>query len=203
MIQLAPNQERNISRSRLRPLALASDGMMDWSESDFRDRIEARIRQLGLPETTLLKAAGLSGDEIRKTPKRGRRIDTIVGIARALRWTLGQAIGIQDPTLFLDREREIDPARLAKALEIVDQALDGAEVPANVLADAASLVYSTLAEAEANGCPPDHEQSRQLIESLVRRVYTWSLTAGACVFYFIASFWSATRASFFYVFSIV
>jgi hypothetical protein len=47
--------------------------MQDWSEGDFQARVNARIEQLGKPETTLLRNAGLTGDEIRKIPKRARR----------------------------------------------------------------------------------------------------------------------------------
>jgi len=114
--------------------------MKGWSETDFQARIEARIAQLGETETSLLRAAGLTGDEIRKVPKRGRRIDTIIGIAQALRWTVGQALGIQDPALFLDRDREIDPRKLAASLEIAEDVIgDNPEGDrASVLADVAS-----------------------------------------------------------------
>ena len=53
-----------------------------WSEEDFQRRAEARITQLKGNETGLLRGAGLSGDEIRKAPKRGRRIDTIAAFGR-------------------------------------------------------------------------------------------------------------------------
>lgn len=147
-------------------------GMKEWSESDFQARIDARIAQLGEPEATLLRRADLTGDEIRKVPKRARRMDTIVGIARALRWTLGQALGLQDPTLFLDRDREIDPAKLALALEIADDVIgdnpEGNRL--NVLADIASLVYSVISEREADGLPADVETVRSVLDAVLRRV---------------------------------
>ena len=147
--------------------------MQDWSEPDFQARVSARIEQLGDKETTLLRAAGLTGDEIRKIPKRGRRIDTILGIAKALKWTVGQALGIQDPTLFLDREREIDPTKLALALSLAEDTIGdnpGGE-RVGVVADAASLVYSVLSEREASGQPLDNEEARALISSLLRRFF--------------------------------
>lgn len=153
--------------------------MREWSEADFQARVQARIRQLGQPETTLLRQAGLSGDEIRKAPKRGRRIDTVLGIARALKWTVGQAIGIQDPTLFLDQEREIDPAKLARALSLAEETIgdnpEGRRV--SVLADVASLVYSVLSERESDGLPLDDDEARALIASLLRKVFAKPLNA--------------------------
>lgn len=147
--------------------------MQDWSEPDFQARVIARITQLGEKETTLLRAVGLTGDEIRKIPKRGRRVDTLLGIAKALRWTVGQALGIQDPTLFLEREREIDPTKLALALSLAEDTVGdnpGGE-RVRVVADAASLVYSVLSEREANGQPLDDEEARALISSLLRRFF--------------------------------
>lgn len=147
--------------------------MRDWSEVDFQARVEARIKQLGGKETTLLRAAGLSGDEIRKVPKRGRRIDTLLGIAKALQWTVGQAIGVHDPALFLEREREIDPTKLARALSIAEDTVGdnpGGE-RIGVIADAASLVYSVLSEREANGEPLDDESAKAVISSLLRRFF--------------------------------
>lgn len=146
--------------------------MKDWSETEFQDRVVARVKQLGKPETTLLREAGLTGDEIRKVPKRGRRIDTVLGIARALQWTVGQAIGVQDPTLFLDREREIDPTKLARALALAEDAI-GENRPgdAATLADAASLVYSVLSERESAGVSLDDGEARAVIESLLRRFF--------------------------------
>lgn len=146
----------------------------DWSENEFQARVVARIAQLGKPESTLLKAAGLTGDEIRKVPKRGRRIDTVLGIARALNWTIGQAIGIQDPTLFLGREREVDPKKLALSLSLADEIVGdnptgGRDV--QVVADAASLVYSVLSEREAAGKSIDDSEVREAIGSLLRRSF--------------------------------
>jgi hypothetical protein len=145
--------------------------MKNWSETDFQARVEARIAQLGETETTLLRRAGLTGDEIRKSPKRGRRIDTVIGIARALRWTVGQALGLQDPTLFLDRELEVDPKKLSLALAIAEDVIG--ENPegrsAAALADIASLVYSIISEREASGLPIDADVIRSVIESILRR----------------------------------
>lgn len=145
--------------------------MVNWSENDFQSRVRARIAQLGEPESTLLRRVGLSGDEIRKIPKRGRRIDTVLGIARALHWTAGQALGIQDPTLFLDREREIDARKLALALEMAEAVVgdnsEGSRIGA--IADVASLVYSVISEREALGLPIDESTMRSVLASLLRR----------------------------------
>ncbi len=143
----------------------------EWSEPEFQARVAARVAQLGEPEATLLRRVGLSGDEIRKEAKRGRRIDTVVGIARALRWTLGQALGLQDPMLFLDRDLEIDPKKLTLALEIAEAVIgdnpEGQRIGA--VADVASLVYSVLSEREAEGLPIDDETMRSVLESTLRR----------------------------------
>jgi len=145
-------------------------GILGWSETEFQKRVEARIVQLGRTENALLREAGLSGDEIRKVPKRGRRIDTIVGIARALNWTMGQALGIQDPTLFLEREREIDPAKLDRALTIAENVVNAHPGPvrSGAFADIVSLVYSFVSEQEALGRPLDEEA----LTSLLRRSFS-------------------------------
>jgi hypothetical protein len=146
--------------------------MEGWSEADFQARVRARIAQLGESESTLLRRAGLTGDEIRKIPKHGRRIDTVIAIARALHWTVGQALGIQDPALF-HSEREIDPKKLALALETAKNVI-GDNLEQNrvqVLADVACLVYSILSEREAQGLPINESDAvRAVIESTLRRV---------------------------------
>lgn len=148
--------------------------MKEWSEAEFRARVDARIAQLGQAETTLLRDGGHTGDEIRKIPKRGRRVDTLYRIADALKWTIGQAIGIQDPTLYLERESEIDPTKLARALSIAEDTIgdnpEGRRV--DVLARASSLVYSVLSERESEGKSLDDEEARSLIEALLRRFFS-------------------------------
>jgi hypothetical protein len=95
-------------------------------------------------------------------------------IAKALRWTVGQALGVHDPTLFLEREREIDPTKLAVALSIAEETVGdnpGGE-RVSVVADAASLVYSILSEREANGQPLDNAEALELVSSLLRRFFS-------------------------------
>lgn len=152
--------------------------MRNWSETEFQKRVDARVLQLnartGKTEHGLLIEAGLKGDEIRKEAKRARRMDTLAGIARALQWTMGQAIGIQDPTLFLEREREIDPTKLARALRMAEEAIgdnpEGDRLA--TVANVASLVYSTLSEREAAGKSVDDEEARELLRSMLRHFFT-------------------------------
>lgn len=159
--------------AQIYPKGHINRAMPTWSEEDFQRRVEARIAQLGVTETRLLRGKGFTGDEIRTVAKQGRRIDTIAKIATALQWTLGQAIGIHDPTLFLDREREIDPTKLARSLSIAEDAVGDytAEDRLTLVADAASLVYSVLAEREAAGRPLSDDESAAVIESLLRRFF--------------------------------
>jgi len=143
----------------------------DWSETEFLERVHARVRQLGKPESRLLKDADGTGDEIRKVPKHGRQVATLVIIARALRWTLGQAMGTQDPTAFFDRELEVDPRKLTLALSIAEELLrDEKPRTAADLANATSRIYSVFADREARGLPLDDAEARALIESLMRRL---------------------------------
>lgn len=147
--------------------------MKDWSEVDFQARVEARVKQLGVPEATLLRGVGLSGDEIRKMPKRGRRVDTVLGIAKALKWTMGQALGTTDPTLFLERDRDVDPARLMMALRIAEDIVgDNPEgrSPA-VIADVASLVYSVIRERDEAGLPVECDVIRSIVSATLRRLF--------------------------------
>jgi hypothetical protein len=147
--------------------------MLEWSEKEFQARVTARLKQLGTTETAALRAVGGTGDEIRKTAKRGRRIDTILLIAHALKWTLGQALGLQDPTAFYDRDLAVDPRKLARAWAIAEEAIgdnpEGQKV--EVLAEASSLIYSVLSEREASGESLDDVGARSAVASLLRRFF--------------------------------
>lgn len=135
-------------------------------------RVAARIEQLGIKETTALKLAGLTGDEIRTRRKRGPRIDTIMNIAKALRWTLGQAVGLQDPMLFLDREVSIDPTKLAQAMQITQKMIgERTDIPLGDMAEAVSLVYSTLSDFEVAGVSVEGSAAEVAIDSMLRRLF--------------------------------
>lgn len=151
------------------PLAKMA-AMREWSETRFKERVQARLEQLGQPKIKpLLIAAGGKGDEIRKDPKRARRMDTIFLIAKALKWTVGQAVGIQDPTLFLDSERELDPAKLALAMQMADEIVGENDPGWESVADLTSSVYSVLSDREAEGLSLDTDEVRSMLGSIFRR----------------------------------
>jgi hypothetical protein len=90
-------------------------GMKPWDEEPLQRRIKARAAQFGKKPSRLLKDAGFGEDLLRKPPEQGRRIDSLEKIAIALKWSLGELLGIIDP----DRERTvIDPHKLEIALRL-------------------------------------------------------------------------------------
>jgi hypothetical protein len=140
-----------------------------WDEIAFRARVTARCKRLGKPLATLLREAGVSKDVVRKVPQHGRRLDSLEGVARALGWTLGQALGLQDLN-----KVELDRHRLRLALEIAERVIDD-NLPADpsgrlaLVADVAAEAYAILFECEAAGQPVTNE-SAALIAAVLRRV---------------------------------
>jgi hypothetical protein len=136
----------------------------DWSEEAFLERVRRRVVELGRSETALLREAGVSEDLIRKTAGRGRRIDSIVSIARALDWTLAEALGIQPPP-------RVDTQLLYTAMLIAEQKVPPrveGERP-EILCRAAALFYDILAERQEKGLPPlSNEEALNYADALIR-----------------------------------
>jgi hypothetical protein len=134
----------------------------NWSEDEFLDRVRRRVSELGQSESALLRVAGLSADLIRKSAGRGRRIDSIISICRALDWTLEEALGLSPPA-------QIDPEMLRLALAVVER-----QVPLRVLerreivAHGVALFYDILAHRKERGQPAlEEEEAAQLAEALI------------------------------------
>jgi hypothetical protein len=135
----------------------------EWSEEAFLDRIRNRVAELGKSESALLAAAGVSVDLIRKVPEHGRRIDKVAEIARALDWTLAEAIGVQSTprvniellrTALIVAERKV-PRRIEDRLQVV--------------CDAVALFYDILAQRQEEGQPPlDEASALVLADAMIR-----------------------------------
>ena len=135
----------------------------EWSEEAFIERIRRRVAELDKPESALLREAGVSEDLIRKVPGYGRRIDSIAAIARALGWTLAEAIGAQATPRV-----DVEMLRLAlfAAERKVPRRLDGRS---QVICQAAARFYDILAERQEEGKPPlDEAGALDLADALVR-----------------------------------
>lgn len=139
--------------------------MAEFDLERYKARVAARIAQL--------ESAGMSAqipDAARKVGslKRGPRVDSIADLATALKWTMGQALGLVDPTLFLDRERRIDPTTTAVIIEVLRRSGRYEGAPAAMLGDAISWLYSALSEHEEAGDGFSVEAAMPLLESLLR-----------------------------------
>jgi hypothetical protein len=128
-------------------------GRSDWSEEDFLRRVRSRVAYLGKSESALLREAGLSEDLIRKVAGRGRRIDSIVQIARALDWTVAEALGLQ-------LSARVDAQLLSTAIAVAER-----KVPRRVEGDrhtivcqAAALFYEILSDRAERGMPAFAEE---------------------------------------------
>lgn len=166
-----------------------------WDHAAWQKRIRDRLEQLGSPAQTLLRDVGGQSDEIRtqlnpKNKGSGPNINIIMRIAKALQWTIGQAVGTEDPTLMLangdqaseigKRKGQIDPQKLQWALCFVDQyyiettGSDNRYIEKGPgYAEAVNVIYSLLSEEESEGRSPDPEQNptlRLAIRNLLRHL---------------------------------
>lgn len=161
-----------MSSEEKRPLALARKTNhfrvmpKDWSEEEFLARIDARLAELGKSRSGALTQAGASADLIRKEPAYGRRIDSIITIARACDWTLAEALGITglpDPDLLR--------ISTALALRMIPRrrmllVRRGYE---ERIAEAVTTVYDYFARAAEEGTKvPDLRAGESIIKSLMR-----------------------------------
>jgi hypothetical protein len=137
----------------------------NWSEEAFLERVRRRVVELGKSETALLREAGVSEDLIRKTAGRGRRIDSIVSIARALDWTLAEALGVQPPP-------RVDTQLLSTAMVIAEQRVPRRLIRgdrAALVCRAAALFYDVLAERAGKGLPPfTEDEALSHADALIR-----------------------------------
>lgn len=135
----------------------------EWSEDAFQDRVKRRVIELGQSESALLRAAGVSEDLIRKRPGVARRMDSICAIARALDWTLAEAIGVQATP-------RVDIDLLTRAMVVAEQ-----KIPRRIdergswVAKAAATFYDILADRRAQGTPiASDEEALALADALIR-----------------------------------
>ncbi len=135
----------------------------EWSEEAFLERVRRRVAELGKAESALLREAGLDVSLIRKVPGRARRMDSIAAIARALDWTLADAIGVQ-PTSRVDRSM-LRTALLVAERKVPRRVADRDEV----VSRAAALFYEILAERKEGGEPvSDDAEALALADALIR-----------------------------------
>ncbi len=135
----------------------------EWSEEAFLERVRRRVAELGKAESALLRDAGLEESLIRKVPGRARRMDTIASIARALDWSLADAIGIK-PT------SRVDVELLRMAMLVAERKVPRRVADRDlVVCQATALFYQILAEREDAGRPiPDDAEALALADALIR-----------------------------------
>jgi hypothetical protein len=135
----------------------------EWSEEAFLERVRRRVAELGKAESVLLRDAGADISLIRKVPGRARRMDSIASIARALDWTLAEAIGVQSTP-------RVDVELLRIALVVAEKKVPRrAADRALVVCQAAALFYEILAERKEDGRPvPNDTEALALADALIR-----------------------------------
>lgn len=141
---------------------------MGWNQDAFARRVLARADQLNSTLEGLGKAAGGRGDALRKAiePKvQGPTAQTLLFVATALHWSIGQVMGVTDPSLDLRQEREVDPRKLRDAVRLVEVAKGDVvdEIRREMAyADAVSYAYAFLSRREAEGRPLDWSNAESL-----------------------------------------
>jgi hypothetical protein len=66
---------------------------MEWNEENFKERVTERARELNKSLRSVLISAGLAHETFQKVPVQGRRVDTLIKLAKALDWTLADIMG--------------------------------------------------------------------------------------------------------------
>jgi hypothetical protein len=114
---------------------------MSWSETDFRERVRARARELGKSWPEVASSAGVHPTTLSNPGKGGRLINKIEDIARALDWSLCEILGCG-----------ISVPHFERAVRTVSQSRSG------LTPERASLVarvYETILAREREGKPVD------------------------------------------------
>lgn len=86
-----------------------------WSDADFCARVEERAAALGMSVRELMAEAGLAADTLNHPAAQGRRIDTILKIAKAAKTTPDALLGITPED---DPEAQLRLARLALVADV-------------------------------------------------------------------------------------
>jgi hypothetical protein len=141
-----------------------------WSEQKFRERVAARAAELGETVNALMERAGL-GEQFRRTPRSGRRIDTLEKIAQTLNWTLAEVMGFVEPI-------DIDLLlRAHQSAQRVYAALRIAARTERVLISAQAYIYSELVECRQSGVEVDDEHLAACERMLIRSAESSGLGA--------------------------
>lgn len=138
-----------------------------WSEAEFRQRLGARAKELGVPLRQLLAEAGMSHDTIDKTPVSGRRIDTLERCAAACHWSLAEMMGH-------DVLSRISIELLVTAFQAAQRVLYRLPKHAETehrLVELQAHIYDALAAREREGRRVDAEIVRAFEDMLVA---TWA-----------------------------
>lgn len=89
---------------------------MEWSESNFRIRVEKHARRAGLTLTDVLTRAGLTEDYLRHKPAKGRNVAGIYAIAEVLEISPAALMGFE--LLGLDQRSALLVANVVKHLNL-------------------------------------------------------------------------------------
>jgi hypothetical protein len=114
---------------------------MRWSETDFRERVRARARELGKSWPDVASATGVHSTTLYNPGRHGRLINKIEDIARALDWSLCEILGCG-----------ISLPHLGHAVRAVSRSRSGLTPERTALV---VRVYETILARERDGKPVD------------------------------------------------
>jgi hypothetical protein len=146
------------------PAPAASPEISTWrfSEERFVARIRARAVQLGKPLGVLLTEAGLAQDALTRSVKHGRRIDTFERLAQACEWSLGEAMGFEEPETAVDL--------MVRALQITRRGLRKLPLNDQLEGETIARVYDILAERRRRGLPIDDQVVGSVADAIAKFV---------------------------------
>lgn len=120
----------------------------EWSDEEFCQRIARRCDELGLSQREVLEEAQVAHDYLQTKPSRGRRLDLVLRLATALKWTLPQIMGIE-------LTGNIDPVILMDAFRHAKQATRKRDTSDAVLVHIVATLYNVIVDRRAGKRPVD------------------------------------------------
>jgi hypothetical protein len=145
-------------------LALKSPEISPWrfSEERWVARLRARAAELGKPLGVLLTEAGMAPDALNKAPKHGRRLDTFERLAKVCEWSLGEAMGFEEPETAVDL--------MVRALQITRRGLRKLPLNDQLEGETIARVYDILAERRRRGLPIDDQVVGSVADAIAKFV---------------------------------
>jgi hypothetical protein len=102
----------------------------------------------------------MAPDALSKAPKHGRRLDTFERLAKVCEWSLGEAMGFEEPETSVDL--------MVLALQITRRGLRGIPLTDQVEGETIARVYDVLAALRREGRPIDEREVATMVATIAK-----------------------------------